>query len=46
MTEDKMVRQDDKLDEHDFEQTPGDQKRTGKADLLQPMGSAEMDMTQ
>ena len=45
MTEDETVRQDHKLNEHDFEQTPGDQKRTGKTGLLQPMGSAELDMT-
>ena len=31
MTEDETVRWDHKLNEHDFEQTPGDQKRRGKS---------------
>ena len=38
-TEDEMVGWHHRLKEHDFEQAPGDGKRTAQPDVLQHMGS-------
>ena len=39
MTEDEMVGWHHRLNEHEFEQTPGDSEGTGKPGVLQSMGS-------
>ena len=38
-TEDEMVRSQHQLNEHEFEQAPGDGERTGTPGVLQLMGS-------
>ena len=38
MTENEMVGWHHRLNEHEFEQTPGDGEGTGKPGMLQPMG--------
>ena len=46
MTEDKMVGWDHQLNEHKFEQTPGDGEGQGSLVCCSPWGHKESDMTE
>ena len=43
--EDEMVRQHHRLNGHDAEQTPGDNKGQGSLECYSPGGGKELDMT-
>ena len=45
-TEDEIVGWHHRLNEHEFEQTPGDNEGQGKPDMLQSMGRKELDITE
>ena len=46
MAEDEMVGWHHQLDEHEFEQTPGDGERQGSLAWYSPWGRKELDMTE
>ena len=45
VAEGEMVRQQHQLDEHKFEQTPGDSEEQGSLVCCSPWGHKELDMT-
>ena len=45
MTEDKMVRWHHQLNEHEFEQAPGDGEGQGSLACSSPWGHKELDLT-
>ena len=46
MTEDEMVRLQNRFNGHEFEQAPGDGKGQGSLACCSPWGSKELDMTE
>ena len=46
VTEDKMVRQHNQLNGHEFVQTPGDTARQGSLVCYSPWGHKELDVTE
>ena len=46
MTEDEMVGWHHQLNEHEFQQTPGDSEKQGNLECCSPRGHKELDMTE